>query len=673
MRSSASRSASLASGASCGSTTSPCDAPIRTVAALAERVDRAGDERVVVVERAGRRAGRTRRRRGGTRAPTAASARREAPQQRVAGRVAERVVVVLEAVEVEEDQRVRAARRAALVEVVEQRAPVRQLGQLVGQRLVAGGVAAAGSSRRSISTERAMPANSAAAASTSGERAVSRARRAGAWRSPSVDAAERHGRRSPSRRAGASAGAVRCQAASAIAAIAAATGCRASCRRRRCRWTPEDADASPSAQTARPPPSSHQAAPGPPGRRGEGDEHDDEHQQVADEVGERDRDHDAAALASRRGRVSKTVPAASAARVRPARMPSIVSHAGNGRTRSRSSSAERRRRARRTCRGRGRRRCSGTARLELLEPERPAQVAGDPERERRARPAPTPTRLRRTAIARAAISATAPISIARYSADVDRRGRPTTPRPSTACTASTDEQAEKATRRTIPQSFGRSEEVCSGWSFRSDSVRSMPTGAQIIVSELERAGVSVCFGLPGVHNLALWAALRESSIRLSASATSRPPPTPPTATPAPRAGLGVALTTTGPGAANTLGAVGEAWASRSPILVIATDIPSGLRRPGEYRGILHETDGQSAMFAPVVKSVAPRPDAPSRRARRPRRRSATPRHRAHAPGLPGDRDRPARRRGPRGGRLRARRCMEPTPDLATVDGADRPR
>ena len=42
----------------------------------------------------------------------------------------------------------------------------------------------------------------------------------------------------------------------------------------------------------------------------------------------------------------------------------------------------------------------------------------------------------------------------------------------------------------------------------------MATGAQIIVSELEQAGVSVCFGLPGVHNLALWSALRESSIRL---------------------------------------------------------------------------------------------------------------------------------------------------------------
>src|ERR1700754_3945470 len=131
----------------------------------------------------------------------------------------------------------------------------------------------------------------------------------------------------------------------------------------------------------------------------------------------------------------------------------------------------------------------------------------------------------------------------------------------------------------------------------------MPTGAEVIVEQLEAAGVEVCFGLPGVHNLQLWDALRESEIRLVgvrheqaaayaadgyARATGK---------------LGVALTTTGPGAANTLGAVGEAWASRTPILVVATDIPSTLRRPGQYRGVLHETDGQAAMFAPVVKST----------------------------------------------------------------------
>ncbi len=42
----------------------------------------------------------------------------------------------------------------------------------------------------------------------------------------------------------------------------------------------------------------------------------------------------------------------------------------------------------------------------------------------------------------------------------------------------------------------------------------MPTGAEIIVEQLEAAEVEVCFGLPGVHNLPLWEALRESPIRL---------------------------------------------------------------------------------------------------------------------------------------------------------------
>jgi acetolactate synthase-1/2/3 large subunit len=129
------------------------------------------------------------------------------------------------------------------------------------------------------------------------------------------------------------------------------------------------------------------------------------------------------------------------------------------------------------------------------------------------------------------------------------------------------------------------------------------TGARAAVTALEDAGVSVAFGLPGVHNLPLWRELNGSPIRLVgvrheqtagyaadgyARASGR---------------LGVALTTTGPGAANTLAAVGEAWASRQPVLVIATDIPSTARRPGIWRGVLHEATDQAAMFMPVVKEA----------------------------------------------------------------------
>jgi thiamine pyrophosphate-dependent acetolactate synthase large subunit-like protein len=123
------------------------------------------------------------------------------------------------------------------------------------------------------------------------------------------------------------------------------------------------------------------------------------------------------------------------------------------------------------------------------------------------------------------------------------------------------------------------------------------TGAEALVAALEDEGIDVVFGLPGVHNLAIWEALDSSPIRLVgvrheqaaayaadgyARATGRP---------------GVALVTTGPGAANTLGALGEAFASRSPVVVVATEVPTGLRGGMS----LHGGVDQAAMFRPVTK------------------------------------------------------------------------
>lgn len=129
------------------------------------------------------------------------------------------------------------------------------------------------------------------------------------------------------------------------------------------------------------------------------------------------------------------------------------------------------------------------------------------------------------------------------------------------------------------------------------------TAASRLLESLEQLGVELVFGLPGVHNLAIWKALSDSDVRLVgvrheqtavyaadgyARATGR---------------LGVAVVTTGPGAANTLGATGEAMASGSPVLVIATDIATTLRREGVYGGTLHETRDQTAMFGPVTKGA----------------------------------------------------------------------
>ena len=131
----------------------------------------------------------------------------------------------------------------------------------------------------------------------------------------------------------------------------------------------------------------------------------------------------------------------------------------------------------------------------------------------------------------------------------------------------------------------------------------MATGGSALVAALRALDVEVAFGLPGVHNLAAWEAFPGSGVRLVgvrheqtagyaadgyARATGR---------------LGVALTTTGPGAANAVAATGEAWSCHSPVLVIATDIPTTQRLPGVYRGVLHETTDQAAFFGPVTKAV----------------------------------------------------------------------
>ncbi len=129
------------------------------------------------------------------------------------------------------------------------------------------------------------------------------------------------------------------------------------------------------------------------------------------------------------------------------------------------------------------------------------------------------------------------------------------------------------------------------------------TGAGSAVAALEQAGVEIAFGLPGVHNLALWRELNGSPIRLVGVRHEQTAAYAADGYARASGRVGVALTTTGPGAANTLAAVGEAWASRQPIVVLATDIPTHARRPGVWRGVLHEATDQAAMFAPVVKET----------------------------------------------------------------------
>src|SRR4051812_32878984 len=149
-------------------------------------------------------------------------------------------------------------------------------------------------------------------------------------------------------------------------------------------------------------------------------------------------------------------------------------------------------------------------------------------------------------------------------------------------------------------------------------MRHVTSGPSVTVSDLmlqtlSNAGVSTAFGLPGVHNLAFWRSLdvrdthtsgvrvitvrHEQTAAYAADGLART-----------TGGLGVALVTSGPGAANTLAAFGEAAASGVPLVVIASDVPEALRdrtrnQAGAVKGLLHESPDQGAMFAPLAKAV----------------------------------------------------------------------
>jgi acetolactate synthase-1/2/3 large subunit len=125
------------------------------------------------------------------------------------------------------------------------------------------------------------------------------------------------------------------------------------------------------------------------------------------------------------------------------------------------------------------------------------------------------------------------------------------------------------------------------------------TGAQLVIESLESHGVDTVFGIPGVHTLALYDALCDSSIRHVlarheqgvgfmadgyARATGKP---------------GVAVVITGPGVTNIATAVGEAYTDSSPLLVISSNVESPYL--DDMRGNLHDLKDQLAVMKAVTK------------------------------------------------------------------------
>src|SRR5438552_123882 len=126
------------------------------------------------------------------------------------------------------------------------------------------------------------------------------------------------------------------------------------------------------------------------------------------------------------------------------------------------------------------------------------------------------------------------------------------------------------------------------------------TGGEWVVEALRAEGVRHVFGIPGVHNLAIYdALLRQSEITHVlarheagagfmadgyARASGRP---------------GVVVVTTGPGATNALTPLVESYAGSMPIVLVMSDVASQL--VGRDVGALHEVPNQIECFKPVTR------------------------------------------------------------------------
>ncbi|WP_336715236.1 thiamine pyrophosphate-binding protein [Arthrobacter sp. USHLN218] len=125
------------------------------------------------------------------------------------------------------------------------------------------------------------------------------------------------------------------------------------------------------------------------------------------------------------------------------------------------------------------------------------------------------------------------------------------------------------------------------------------TGGEVLVSALAEHGVDTVFGIPGTHNLPIFAAMPGNGIRNITTRHEQGAGYAADGYARSTGKVGVVVTTTGPAALNAATALGQAYSDSVPILVIAPGMPTG--HPSHGNGLLHEFRDQRGAMAGVVQ------------------------------------------------------------------------
>lgn len=126
------------------------------------------------------------------------------------------------------------------------------------------------------------------------------------------------------------------------------------------------------------------------------------------------------------------------------------------------------------------------------------------------------------------------------------------------------------------------------------------SGGEWVVEALRAEGVRHVFGIPGIHNLAIYdALLRQSDITHVLARHEQGAAFMADGYARSSGRVGVVVVTTGPGATNTLTPLAESYAASVPVVVVMSDIASTL--VGREVGALHEVPNQIDCFRPVCR------------------------------------------------------------------------
>ncbi len=124
----------------------------------------------------------------------------------------------------------------------------------------------------------------------------------------------------------------------------------------------------------------------------------------------------------------------------------------------------------------------------------------------------------------------------------------------------------------------------------------MPSVAEVVAQELRAAGVDRVFGLPGGEVLVLLDALRRAGVSFTLCRHEAVAGTAAAVYGKLRRTAGVAVATLGPGAANLLLPLANAWLDREPLLAITADLPASWPVSHTHQRLpLHE------LYRPIVK------------------------------------------------------------------------